>query len=312
MLRRIVYISQPAWLSYENKQVVIRFKALEEHPDVKRWVDDKGEIRYALEDLGFVVLDHRQITLTHPLLAFMAKENVVLISCDETHHPIGLHFPLYSNTLQTERYRIQIEASEPLRKQLWAQLVRQKIKNQAAVLSKIGKEVESNYLLELSKAVLSGDRTNVEATASAYYWQRVFDFVPGFFRKREGPPPNHWLNYGYAILRAVTARALVASGLLPTLGLHHHNRYNPFCLADDLMEPFRPEVDLVIYHLIKKIGVQEDISKAVKQELLFIPYIDVILEKEKSPLMNGVQFTCQSLVKCLSGEQRKLILPEVA
>lgn len=309
MLKRLVYFSQPVWLNYENNQLVARFKVIEQQPDVKKALGEEAEKRFSLDDLGFIVLDHRQITLTHPLLSQLAARNIALLSCDDTHHPIGLHLPLYSNTLQTERYRDQIEASEPLRKQLWTQLIKYKIRNQAAVLLRAGMEPEANHLKALSNDVKSGDSGNMEAIASNYYWQRIFKDVPGFQRKREGPPPNNMLNYGYAILRAITARALVASGLLPTLGLHHHNRYNPFCLADDMMEPYRPFVDRLVYQLVKSKGLKEELDRELKAELLSVPFLDVIVEKEKSPLMNAVHYSCQSLVKCFEGSKRNLQLP---
>jgi len=192
---------------------------------------------------------------------------------------------------------------------LWAQLIKQKIRNQASVIEAVGLINEANHLRALSNEVKSGDSGNVEATASYYYWQRIFGNIAGFQRKREGPPPNNMLNYGYAILRAITARALVASGLLPTLGLHHHNRYNPFCLADDMMEPYRPFVDLLVYQLVKSKGLKEELDRETKAELLSVPFLDVILEEEKSPLMNAVHYTCQSLVKCFEGSKRGLQLP---
>ncbi len=311
MIKRIVYFSQPVWLSFENNFMVARFKAIEQQPEVKKAMGEEAEKRFHLDDVGFVVLDHRQITLTHPLLAQLASRNIALLSCDDTHHPIGLHLPLYSNTLQTERYKAQIEASEPLRKQLWAQLIRQKIKNQSAVLLHAGLISEANHLKALSNEVKSGDSGNLEATASYYYWQHIFQGIEDFKRKREGEPPNNMLNYGYAILRAIVARALVASGLLPTLGLHHHNRYNPFCLADDMMEPYRPFVDRLVYQIIKKNGLKEELDRETKAELLSIPFIDVEIADEISPLMNAVQYSCQSLVKCFEGSKRNLVLPEM-
>lgn len=309
MLKKAIYFSQPVILSYENHHLVARFLEVLQPSDKANALEAKPERRFVIEDLGFVVLDHWQITLTHPLLAALAQNNVAVISCDHTHHPIGLHLPLYANTLQSERYRAQIEASEPQRKQLWAQLIRQKIKNQAAVLASTGRVSEAKYLMAMCNSVKSGDTGNVEAKASARYWQHLFGHIEGFTRKRDGPPPNPWLNYGYAILRAIVARALVASGLLPTLGLHHHNRYNPFCLADDMMEPFRPYVDLLVHKLVGEFGVREGVDREIKAELLSVPYIDVEIEDEESPLMIAVQYSCQSLVKCFDGESRKLALP---
>jgi CRISPR-associated protein Cas1 len=239
----------------------------------------------------------------------LLNNNVVLITCDSTHHPTGLMMPLSGNTIQSERFKAQIEASEPLKKQLWAQTVLQKIKNQSRVLDARG--IDCAYLIPLYKNVKSGDSDNSEATAAAYYWSRVFPEITGFRRHREGDPPNHYLNYGYAILRATMARSIVASGLMPTLGIHHKNRYNAYCLADDLMEPYRPFVDLAVCGIIKDYGVKADIDIDIKSVLLKIPTIDVIIDGEQSPLMNATQRTAVSIVKCYNGEQKKLLYPEM-
>ena len=228
--------------------------------------------------------------------------------CDSTHHPVSLQLPLDGNTLQSERFAAQIRASLPLKKQLWQQTIQCKIRNQAMVLSSI-RNCETGNMIAWSSQVKSGDSDNLEARAAAYYWRNMFPSVPDFTRDRYGCRPNNLLNYGYAILRAVVARALVVNGLLPTLGIHHHNRYNAYCLADDIMEPYRPFVDALIVDIFDNSDGLVDLTTSVKSRLLSIPTIDVVIDGCRSPLMNGVGRTTYSLYKCFSGESRKLVYP---
>ncbi|HNO01192.1 MAG TPA: type II CRISPR-associated endonuclease Cas1, partial [Chitinophagaceae bacterium] len=195
----------------------------------------------------------------------------------------------------------------------------QKIKNQAAVLQH--QQIDTARLYPVYNNVKSGDNENAEGTAAAFYWTNVFTKLPAgmahapgnlFRRQRDGLPPNNYLNYGYAILRAIMARSIVAAGLLPTKGIHHHNRYNAYCLADDLMEPYRPYVDKLIIEIILKQGISDELNKEIKTHLLGIPVIDVTLDGESSPLMVATQRTATSLVKCFAGEQRKLLYPELS
>lgn len=202
-----------------------------------------------IEDIGVVVLDNRQITLTHGLLEALLENNCAVITCDSKGMPVGLLLPLYGNTTQNERFRRQIDASLPLKKQLWQQTVKTKISNQAAILSRHSTENTRCMSIWVNE-VKSGDTDNMEARAAAFYWKVLLRDIPEFTRDKDGIPPNNLLNYGYAILRAIVARALVCSGLLPTLGIHHHNRYNAYCLADDIMEPYRPYVDDLIMKII--------------------------------------------------------------
>ena len=157
--------------------------------------------------------------------------------------------------------------------------------------------------------VRSGDADNVEGRAAAYYWQAMFGSISGFRREREGVPPNNMLNYGYAILRAVVARALVASGLLPTLGIHHHNRYNAYCLADDIMEPYRPYVDRLVAGIVDRCTDYAELTTELKSQLLSIPVMDVVIGGERSPLMVAVGQTTASLYRCYKGESRKIVYP---
>lgn len=311
MIKRTLYFGNPSILSLRNKQLLLRFPDLEKHPEVKNISPDKGELTFPIEDLGMIILDHQQITITHALIAELMENNVAIVTCDASHHPTGLLLSLHSNTLQSERYREQIEASEPLKKQLWAQIVQQKIINQAQTLKKLHPKHDTEYLLKLSKNVKSGDSDNREGVAASVYWSKIFPTIENFVRNREGMPPNNLLNYGYAILRATTARCIVEAGLLPTLGIHHHNRYNAYCLADDLMEPYRPIVDNLVYAINIKYGIGTELTKEIKTELLNVNYVDCEINGETSPLQIACQKTARSLQRCFEGSQRKLLLPEV-
>ena len=266
---------------------------------------------FPIEDLGIVVLDHKQIVLTHGVIDALLANNCALITCDGRNMPSGLMLPLEGNTVQHERFIAQIEASLPLRKQLWQQTVRMKIANQAAVLQK-HTDTEVRCMQKWADDVKSGDSDNLEGRAAVYYWKNLFRRkMPFFTRGREGEPPNNLLNYGYAILRAVVARALVSSGLLPTLGIHHHNRYNAYCLADDIMEPYRPYVDEVVLDIVRKEDYAE-LTRTHKAQLLSIPTLDVFINNQHSPLMIAVTTTTASLARCFGGESRKIIYPELS
>lgn len=262
-----------------------------------------------IEDLGVVVLDNKQITITAGVIDALLENNCALITCDRRSMPVGLMLPLCGNTTQNERFRQQLDASLPLKKQLWQQTVQAKIRNQASVLEECTRE-EVNCMRVWANNVKSGDSDNMEARAAVYYWKTLFATVDGFSRSRDGVAPNNLLNYGYAILRAVVARGLVASGLLPTLGIHHHNRYNAYCLADDVMEPYRPFVDKLVFCLCEQYGEDVELSKEVKSKLLSIPTLDVRIGGKRSPLMIAVGQTTASLYKCFSGELRRVIYPE--
>jgi CRISPR-associated protein Cas1 len=255
------------------------------------------------------VLDNKQITITHGLIEALLANNCALISCDSSRMPVGLMLPLNGNTTQSERFKDQIEASLPLQKQLWQQTIQCKIENQAHVLKTMRGAVVKNMLAWVGE-VKSGDSDNLEARAAAYYWKNMFPQIPDFTRGREGIPPNNLLNYGYAILRAVVARGLVSSGLLPTLGIHHHNRYNAYCLADDIMEPYRPFVDKLVIEILESGAEFTELGKSLKAKLLNIPVLDVMINEQRSPLMIAVGFTSSSLAKCYAGEIRKIAYPE--
>jgi CRISPR-associated protein Cas1 len=262
-----------------------------------------------IEDIGVILLDNQQITITQALMARLLENNVAVITCDATHHPAGILFNLEGNTLQSQKHQAQLDASVPLKKQLWQQTVTAKIQNQAALLKE--ERAEAKYLLRLSESVKSGDADNAEAKAASYYWKKLFPDFLDFKRERYGLPPNNLLNYGYSLLRALVARALVGSGLLPTLGIHHKNQYNAFCLADDIMEPYRPFVDRIICQIVRMNGRFLEMTPNMKKLLLEIPAMDVNIDGKKSPMMNAVSRTTASLVKCYEGEARKILYPEL-
>lgn len=300
MIKRTLYFGNGAYLSLKDGQLVIDVPQAKE-----QIVKDMVRRTIPVEDIGVVVLDNRQITITHGLMDALLAANAAVITCDSRSMPSGLMLPLCGNSVQNERFREQLNASLPLQKQLWQQTVQTKIKNQASVL-KMCRSGEIRNMLRWVNEVRSDDADNLEARAAAYYWPNMFT---NFKRDRDGDAPNNMLNYGYAILRAIVARALVASGLLPTLGIHHHNRYNAYCLADDIMEPYRPFVDKLVVEIFDS-GVV-DINKEVKAKLLSIPVLDVNIGGQRSPLMIAAGITTSSLYKCFSGESRKILYPEI-
>lgn len=309
MIKKTLYFGNPAYLSLRSKQMVIKMPAVEKADNVAQMIRDESVITKPIEDLSVVVLDHRQITLTQGLLEALLENNVAVVTCDARSMPVGLLLPLYGHSTQNERFRSQLAASLPLRKQLWQQTIRAKIENQACVLGKMT-EVENRCMFVWASDVRSGDPDNLEARAAAYYWRNFFSKEhPDFTREREGAAPNNLLNYGYAILRAVIARSLVCSGLLPTLGIHHHNRYNAYCLADDIMEPYRPYVDELVMRIIRNHADYAVLTRELKAQLLTIPTLDVVINGKRSPLMIAASTTTASLAKCFNGEQRRIIYP---
>ena len=302
MIKRTLYFTNPAKLSTINEQLVI---------ETGNYHDGRKEVRQVpIEDIGIVILEHPQIVLTHVLIDKLLNNNVVVITCNDKHIPSGIMLPFEGNTLLQDRYKDQIECSEPLKKNLWQQTVQSKIRNQAAILEK--NNIDSTKMKVWANDVLSGDTNNYEGVAAAYYFDKIFiHFITKFKRSREGDAPNNLLNYGYAIIRAVVARSIVGSGLLPALGIHHRNKYNAYCLADDIMEPYRPYVDDMVLELIKQESDISILTPALKQKLLSLPTVDVIINNERSPLMIATQTTTTSLVKCYAGEQRKLVYPQL-
>ena len=295
MIKRTLYFSNPAYLKTKNDQLIIE-------------LPETGEFKSAIiEDVGIIILDNQQITITQAVLSKLLANNCAVITCNETHHPTGMLLNLDGHTLQQQRFQAQIQASAPLKKQLWQQTVVAKIINQADLLTL--RREDSKFLRHLAKNVLSGDSSNCEAQAAFYYWKRVFPDFLDFKRSREGPPPNNLLNYAYAILRAVVARSLVGSGLLPTLGIFHRNQYNAYCLADDIMEPYRPFADKLVCEIIRNNGKFLEMGPTLKRQILELPVMDVKIDGDKSPLMNAVQRTTASLSRCFEGKSRKILYP---
>lgn len=308
MIKRTLFFSNPAYLSLEHAQLVVRQKS--NNHDSKDTPKEEVIRTIPIEDIGMMVLENRQITITSGLISALVDNNTAVVTCDSRCMPTGLLLPLSGNSIQNERFRAQLDASQPLRKQLWQQTISMKIANQCKVL-KMNTEVECGCMEAWSKDVRSGDPMNLEARAAAYYWKNIFSAIPEFTRDREGDYPNNMLNYGYAILRAIVARSLVGSGLLPTLGIHHQNRYNAYCLADDIMEPYRPYVDQLVLKLMKEYPGVEELTKEIKAKLLTIPTLDVMINRKRSPLMVATTLTTASLVKCFTGEIRKIDYPEI-
>ncbi len=309
MIKKTLYFGNPAYLSLRNAQLIIRLPEVVDNDTLPEYFKQVSEVSKPIEDIGVIVLDHKQITITSGVLEAFLENNCAVLTCDSKSMPVGLLLPLHGNTTQNERFRQQLDASLPLSKQLWQQTVKAKIENQAAVLKEcIGEEIKCMKVWAAN--VRSGDPDNQEARAAAYYWKNLFR-IEGFTRDRDGIPPNNLLNYGYAILRAVVARGLVASGLLPTLGIHHHNRYNAYCLADDIMEPYRPYVDRLVYSIVRQGGNYAELTKELKVRLLTIPTLETNIAGKRSPLMVAVGQTTASLYKCFSGELRKISYPEI-
>lgn len=310
MIKRTLCFSNPAYLSLRNEQLIIKLPQVEKNETLPESFKADAVKTIPVEDIGVVVLDNKQITITQGLMEALLENNCAVITCNKSHLPVGLLLPLCGNTTQNERFRQQLDASLPLKKQLWQQTVQTKISNQAAVLRNC-RGVEIGNMLRWQNDVRSGDPDNMEGRAAAYYWKNMFPEVDDFTRDRDGVSPNNILNYGYAILRAVVARSLVSSGLLPTLGIHHHNRYNAYCLADDIMEPYRPYVDELVVSYTDENGYPDELTPDIKRVMLSIPVLDVRINGQRSPLMLAAGQTAASLTRCFSGESRKIVFPEL-
>ena len=310
MIKKTLYFGNPAYLSLREEQLVIKIPEVETSENLPLEFKKESERTIPIEDIGVVVLDNKRITITTGAMEALLENNSALISCNDRSLPVGLMLPLTGNTLQNERFRHQLNASLPLKKQLWQQTVKQKVTNQSHVLN-IYTLTETSCMQRWINDVKRNKKKNVEAKAAAYYWKNIFPNIKNFVRGREGEPPNNLLNYGYAILRAVIARALVGSGLLPTLGIHHHNRYNAYCLADDIMEPYRPYVDELVIQIMQEEDDYSELTRNLKAKLLQIPVLNVTINGKRSPLMIAAGITAASLYKCFSGECRQVTYPSM-
>ncbi|MCB0729265.1 MAG: type II CRISPR-associated endonuclease Cas1 [Ignavibacteriae bacterium] len=326
MIKKTLYFGNPAYLSFKDEQFIIERRSRESIEEkINSEISNSGdndkisEDKYLkrkmiketipVEDIGILILDHHGVSVSQYLLSKLLENNTAVIFCNDKHHPTGLLLNLDGNSVQSEKFKAQIKASIPLRKNLWQQTVSSKIGNQASLLKKKGVNIKN--MASWMKSVNSGDTKNLEARASVYYWKNLFSDDLDFYRDRYGEPPNNLLNYGYAILRAIVARGLVASGLLPTLGIHHRNKYNAYCLADDIMEPYRPFVDNLVCGIIEKGNDFYNLTTDIKKDLLGLPVTDIFIDGEKSPLMVGLQRTTSSLAKCFEGKSKKIIYPEL-
>lgn len=292
MIKRTIEISsEAAHLTVKHRQMLIQR-------------DRKTVGSVPCEDIGIVLVDHPGTTYTHAALSSLAASDAALVVCNEQHLPAAILLPLTDHSQVVWRLNDQINASKPLCKRLWKQIVQAKIRAQAYVLAADSKP--QRKLLDMAKQVRSGDPQNMEAQAARVYWQYFLDEEP-FRRDRDASDVNAFLNYGYAVMRAAVARALVAAGLFPAIGLHHRNRSNSFCLADDLMEPLRPMVDARAREL-RELG-HDELTVEAKRGLLELLGERVTSGDEVGPLMVHVHRMASSLAKCFAGEAKQLQIP---
>jgi len=294
MIKKTLYFGNPCSLSRKKLQLSIKREGV-------------ADVTIPIEDVGIIVLDNTQIRLSHSLLIALMENNVAVVTCNDRHLPEGLMLPMNGHHAFTEKVSVQVNISEPLRKNLWQYTVVSKIKNQAALLSSLN--LNSEPLNYFAGKVRSGDTENMEGRAAHVYWQTLFAHLESFKRGRYGDPPNNLLNYGYAILRGVIARSLVGSGLMTFMGIHHKNKYNPYVLADDIMEPYRPFVDREVLKIMKEEKDIDELTTALKRKLLNIPAMDVQIDNQSSPLMVAARRTTASLVRCMEGTERRILFP---
>ena len=295
MIKKIIEISRERTsLSIKYGQLIIK-------------QDGKETSSIPCEDIGVLLVDNPATNYTHCVFTELLKHNAAVVLCDDSHLPAGMLLPIEANTIQTERYAKQINVKEPLKKKLWQQIVRAKIRHQAKLI----KDETQTYkaLTALLSQVRSGDPSNIEARASKLFWRAYIQGLE-FRRDAEGKPPNNLLNYGYMVMRAAVARAICSAGLLPSVGLHHRNKYNAFCLADDLVEPFRGFVEAKVRAIVRA-GDWEELTQAIKAKLLETLYEEVEISDYKGPLMVGLHRTAASLVRCFCGEQKEIDLPVI-
>lgn len=295
MIARTLSFGSPGRLFVRDEQLVYENKNNERRT-------------FPIEDLGFVLIESEQITLSATCLRKLAESNVATIICNATHTPSAQLFPFAAHSTSQETVSAQLAASDAVQGRLWRQIVRQKILNQASLLELLNAPSEGRRLRTLANEVKNRDPANCEAQAARVYFQTLMP--PHVIRDPDGAWPNAPLNYGYAILRAAVARALVGSGLLCLKGIHHHNRYNPFCLADDIMEPYRPFVDQYVLGKVKPFDVPlQELTQPMRARLLQMLTCDVKMGNLKRPLMVALSYTTASLSRYYRGETDKLVLP---
>lgn len=292
MLKRTLVFSNAMDLSLKLNQIVIAYREL-----------PSETVTVPIEDVCVVVLENQMTKITLPLLNALADANVSVVFCNNKGMPNSMLFNMESNNTQGETLRLQIAAGEVMKKQMWKQIVEAKIRNQSLLLDKV--HGNGGVLKPYYSNVKSGDTDNREGIAARLYWQRLFG--DDFIRDRTLPGINALLNYGYTILRAATARSLVGSGLLPAIGIFHHNRSNAFPLADDMMEPYRPYVDEIVYGLMLQDKLE--VNKEIKAELINVLYADTCFSKVIRPLQVGLTMTSASLARYYAKESVSLCLP---
>lgn len=294
MIKRTIDISEPAYLHLKHQQLLI---------------DKQGETiaQIPIEDLGIVILQNPAIVITQAVIIACQKNNVVMVFCDERHLPYSVLLPISEgNNLHNKILQQQLLLTLPTKKRLWQQIVKQKIKGQVNTLKALGKAFAP--LERLSENVKAGDPENLEAQAAQLYWKLLFGNE--FRRNVELDGINSLLNYGYSIMRAMVARAIVSSGLHPTIGLNHHNQYNSLCLADDLIEPFRPWVDFKVYQILKR-NPELQVTKETKVPLLNLLSETVIWEHQEMPLMVACHYLMAQLKRAYEDSSVVLIYPKI-
>lgn len=292
MIKQTLFFSTPVSLSLKYNQIVIKLKDIDE------------VITRPIEDVGVVIIENQMVHITMPLLNALANNNVSVIFCDDKCMPNSMLMSLESNTIQQEIYKTQFNATQPTKKRIWKEIIENKIRNQAALLEKLG--LDGNILKPYYMNVLSGDSDNREGAAAKVYWQQMFG--KQFVRNRDGCYPNPMLNYGYTVLRAAVARSLLGSGLFPLFGIFHRNRYNAFPLADDVMEPYRPFVDFAVKQ-IYDFSSDEILDKNVKQVLVRVLFSDVKIKGQMRPLQVALSMTTASLVRAFKDKKESVVFP---
>ncbi len=306
MIKRTIEISQnPAHLTVRDGQLLILRK---EHPPSRLPANPPNlAASVPCEDIGVLLVEHSGCTFSHAALTALLEHDAAVVICGRDHLPAGLLLPVGRHSQIVPRIGQQIAVSRPLRKRLWKQIVQSKIRAQAANLP--AGSAARTRLAVLARSVRSGDPDNVEAQAARTYWGGYRDVLsdPGFRRDPDGATPNNLLNYGYAVLRAAVARALVAAGLLPALGIQHCHRANAFALADDLLEPLRPLVDQRVLELVR--DGHTELIPAAKAALLELLTLRVRTGDQAGPLMVALHRYVASLVRCFAGESTSLEIP---
>ena len=298
MLRRIVEVSQEGlYLHVSHGFLKLTLKQ-----------EEIGEV--PLADIAVLLLTAQGTLVSKYSLIALTGQGTVIIFCGKSYKPESIMIPLFGNYEATGRLYDQIKAGLPLRKQLWKAIIQQKIKNQALILSTIGNEQGALLLRNYATQVTSGDTGNREAVAAKAYWQLLMG--PEFTRDSKEEGINSFLNYGYAILRGITARAICCSGLHPSLGIFHRNRLNNYCLVDDLIEPFRPVVDLLVYRMVHEAKENQTVlTPPLKKQIYQLAWTDVFVTKGKSPLIKAVEYYAYSLAQSFSNKQNQLCIPQL-